>query len=158
MGSKETYNQKKRERRDSANKATRELNKSRVQDEELLRIAKERALNGEAYWEKNWEEGKDDLNFLAGKQWAEEVKQERERDGRPTLVNNVLPTYVYRIVGDQRQNDTVIKVQGLNPKSIKNDETNELEELRIPNMNEYTASVTGINLTKFAPPTSALIR
>ncbi len=29
---------------------------------------------------------------------------------------------------------------------------------RIPNMNEYTASVTGINLTKFAPPTSALIR
>lgn len=29
---------------------------------------------------------------------------------------------------------------------------------RIPSMNEYTASVTGINLTKFAPPTSALIR
>jgi len=29
---------------------------------------------------------------------------------------------------------------------------------RIPNMDEYTASVVGINLTKFAPPTSALIR
>jgi aconitate hydratase 2/2-methylisocitrate dehydratase len=29
---------------------------------------------------------------------------------------------------------------------------------RIPNMDEYTASVAGINLTKFAPPTSALIR
>ena len=28
---------------------------------------------------------------------------------------------------------------------------------RIPNMNEYTASVAGINLTKFAPPNSALI-
>jgi hypothetical protein len=44
----------------------------------------------------------EDLDFRAGEQWPADVKRERERDYRPALTINKIPTYVRQIVGDIR--------------------------------------------------------
>lgn len=53
----------------------------------------------------------EDLEFSAGKQWPDNIQQERERDGRPCLVINRMPQFVQQIANDQRQNRPAIKVQ-----------------------------------------------
>ena len=70
----------------------------------LLKIARERARDGATYWKENWEAAEDDLKFLAGEQWPSQIRTERELEERPCLVNNVLPTFVDQVLGDQRQN------------------------------------------------------
>ena len=82
----------------------------RSPDDKLIANARDRALNGRTFWRNNWEKAKDDLEFLSGNQWPDNVKQERELDQRPCLTNNVLPTFVDQILGDQRQNRPAIKV------------------------------------------------
>lgn len=59
----------------------------------------------------NREEAAQDLNFLAGNQWPDAVKTERERDGRPMLTINRLPQFVRQITNDIRQADIAIKVR-----------------------------------------------
>lgn len=59
----------------------------------------------------NREEAATDLNFLAGNQWPDSVKGERERDGRPMLTINRLPQFVRQITNDIRQADIGIKVR-----------------------------------------------
>ncbi len=59
----------------------------------------------------NREEAASDLNFLAGNQWPDSVKGERERDGRPMLTINRLPQFVRQITNDIRQADIGIKVR-----------------------------------------------
>src|SRR5690606_23899453 len=59
----------------------------------------------------NREEAACDLNFLAGNQWPDTVKGERERDGRPMLTINRLPQFVRQITNDIRQADIAIKVR-----------------------------------------------
>jgi hypothetical protein len=59
----------------------------------------------------NREEAASDLNFLAGNQWPDEVKSEREREGRPMLTINRLPQFVRQITNDIRQADIAIKVR-----------------------------------------------
>lgn len=79
-------------------------------DDGLLQTARKRAREGASYWKDNWEAAEDDLKFLAGEQWPSQVRTERELEQRPCLVNNVLPTFVDQILGDQRQNRPSIKV------------------------------------------------
>jgi len=79
-------------------------------EEKLIAKARDRAKNGRSFWSNNWEKAKDDLIFLSGNQWPDNVKTERELDQRPCLTNNVLPTFVDQILGDQRQNRPAIKV------------------------------------------------
>lgn len=57
-----------------------------------------------------WESDKDnridaasDLNFLAGNQWPEQQRQQREKDGRPMLTINKLPQFVRQVTNDVRQ-------------------------------------------------------
>lgn len=52
----------------------------------------------------------DDLKFEAGYQWPENMKAERDRDGRPCLTFNRLPTYKRQVTNDQRMNKPSIKV------------------------------------------------
>jgi len=65
----------------------------------------------------SWEHDKDnrhdaasDLKFLAGDQWPEAVRRERESTGRPMLTINRLPQFVRQITNDIRQSEIVIKV------------------------------------------------
>ena len=52
----------------------------------------------------------DDLEFgRQGVQWPEEVKRQRERDRRPCLTVNRMPTFIRQIVNDARMNKPSIK-------------------------------------------------
>lgn len=55
-------------------------------------------------------EQRDDVAFISGKQWPEEVKLEREKAGRPCLTHNLLNQFIRQITGDIRQNKPGIKV------------------------------------------------
>lgn len=50
-----------------------------------------------------------DLEFLAGAQWPESIRRQRELEGRPCLTFNRLPTFLHQVTNDQRQNKPGIK-------------------------------------------------
>ncbi len=107
--------------------------KNKDDDFNVIKKAKERARDGATFWSDNFEKAEDDLRFLAGEQWPEQVKNERELEGRPCLVNNVLPTFVDQVLGDQRQNRPAIKVSATDAVRVKQ-ETGESETLKISNV------------------------
>jgi hypothetical protein len=65
------------------------------------------ALDG---WMGNRTEWADDLAFLEGDQWPTDIRADREKDGRPCLTINKLPSFVDQITGDQLQNRPQLKV------------------------------------------------
>lgn len=76
-------------------------------------LIKECVDNIQESWEAdrtNREEAARDLSFLAGDQWPEAVKREREAARRPMLTINRLPQFVRQITNDIRQADIAIKV------------------------------------------------
>ena len=102
-------------------------------DDLLLCTARRRARDGATYWKDNWEAAEDDLKFLSGEQWPSQVRTERELEQRPCLVNNVLPTFVDQVLGDQRQNRPAIKVSATDVVRVPDSETGEDTTLRISN-------------------------
>lgn len=78
--------------------------------EQIVKEARERL---EAAWEherENREEAATDLAFLAGDQWPDAVRRERESQRRPMLTINRLPQFLRQITNDIRQSDLAIKV------------------------------------------------
>jgi len=76
-------------------------------------LIKEVVENIQTSWEHdrdNREEASRDLTFLAGDQWPESVRREREAAKRPMLTINRLPQFVRQITNDIRQADIAIKV------------------------------------------------
>lgn len=63
------------------------------------------------YDQKNREWALEDLQFAAGDQWDERVKQDRLANLRPCLTINVLPQFIGQVVGDRRMNKVEIKVK-----------------------------------------------
>lgn len=79
-------------------------------DEKILEIARKRFdLAAEAESESRKEQ-LEDLQFRAGKQWPDDIKNQRQFDRRPCLTINKLPQFVNQITNDQRQNRPSIKV------------------------------------------------
>ena len=67
--------------------------------------------NAAKYWDDVREQYVDDMAFAKGAdQWPEEIKKERENDGRPCLTINKLPVFIRQVVNDSRQNKPVIRV------------------------------------------------
>jgi len=58
----------------------------------------------------NIERAYQDLNFLAGFQWLQELENQRLQDGRPVLTFNRCPQFVRQVTGDMRQMRPAIKV------------------------------------------------
>lgn len=58
----------------------------------------------------NREEALDDLENLAGRQWPEAIKDEREDANRPCLTVNRLPQFVRQVTGDLRNMNPAINV------------------------------------------------
>ena len=54
--------------------------------------------------------GLEDLKFRAGEQWPEQIKKQREIDGRPCLTINQIPQFERHVLNDQRQNRPAIQV------------------------------------------------
>jgi len=55
----------------------------------------------------------DDLQFLTGNQWPEELRRAREFDKRPCLTFNRLPAMIQQVTNDQRQNNLSIKIHAI---------------------------------------------
>lgn len=62
-------------------------------------------------------EAAEDLRFLAGEQWDQEVLQAREKSGRPALTFNKLPTFVAQIANEARRNKPSIKFSAVDAAS-----------------------------------------
>ncbi|WP_164557858.1 hypothetical protein HF313_15070 [Massilia atriviolacea] len=70
---------------------------------EIYKIAVERESENRQTYE-------DDIRFARlGEQWPEEVRRQREQDGRPCLTNNRMPAFIRQVTNDARQNKPSIK-------------------------------------------------
>jgi hypothetical protein len=78
--------------------------------DELLKQARARFREAADAEREIREEARKDLRFVAGDQWPERVRREREIANRPALVINRLPTFVGQIVNQMRRNKPAIKV------------------------------------------------
>jgi hypothetical protein len=79
-------------------------------DENLIadaRKAYERALEAERVNRENWIS---DVRFARlGEQWPENIRHQREQEGRPCLTINRLPAFIRQVTNDARQNSPAIK-------------------------------------------------
>lgn len=97
--------------------ATKSQTRSLEETEKLLSVAKER------YAQVIENEGDirrletEDMEFRAGKQWPDEIKNQREVDRRPCLTINRLPQFVRQVTNDQRQNRPAIRVSPVDDKA-----------------------------------------
>ena len=80
-------------------------------DEDILKDAKERFKQADDYWSDNRKDALDDLRFARlSEQWPDQVKRSREKEGRPCLTINKMPTFIRQVVNDVRQNRPSVKV------------------------------------------------
>lgn len=60
----------------------------------------------------NRNNAEDDISFAKmGNQWPDQAKKDREREGRPCLTLNRMPTFIRQVVNDSRINSPQIKVK-----------------------------------------------
>jgi hypothetical protein len=60
----------------------------------------------------------DDLKFARlSEQWPEQIRKQREIDGRPILTINKMPAFIRQVVNDSRQNRPQIKVKPVDDKA-----------------------------------------
>lgn len=83
---------------------------SRSKNDEIIKEVRENIQASYDADRDNREEAAQDLAFLAGDQWPESVRRERDQEGRPMLTINRLPQFVRQITNDIRQADIAIKV------------------------------------------------
>lgn len=81
-------------------------------DEEILKEIRDRFREAYDAVDDSYEDMLDDLRFLeGGSTWPDEVRRDREADGRPCLEILKLPTFCDQVSGDMRQNAPSIKVK-----------------------------------------------
>lgn len=88
-------------------------------DEDILRVAHERFKLCEEAETSVRAEAIDDERFLAGRQWHEQIKKDRETECRPVLVINRLAPTVRQVTNDQRQNRPSIKIAPIDDKATE---------------------------------------
>lgn len=78
----------------------------------ILAEAREELAKDIEYDRENRLDALSDLEFAFKEkaQWPEQIRAERESEGRPCLEINKMPTYIDQVVGDQRQNRPSISV------------------------------------------------
>lgn len=107
----------------------------------LLREARERFED--AYEEDQWnrEQALDDLEFLAGEQWPETVRAEREEEDRPILTINRMPQFLRQVTGDIRRTNPAVSVMPADGEADK--ETADIFEGLIRHI-EHTSDATTV--------------
>lgn len=78
--------------------------------EQIVKDARDRLQQSWDHDQENREEAAIDLAFLAGDQWPEAVRRDREAQRRPMLTINRLPQFLRQVTNDIRQADMAIKV------------------------------------------------
>ena len=95
--------------RDALAMEPKPLKAERLDDDALLRLARERAVAARDWWGENHDLAEHDVEFVEGGQWS--VADRQERAGTPSLVMNGLAAYVEQVTGEQRQNRPAIHVR-----------------------------------------------
>lgn len=85
--------------------------------EEICKTVRDRLEEAWNYEKENREEAATDLAFLAGDQWPDQVRRERESERRPMLTINRLPQFLRQVTNDIRQADLAIKVSPVDDRS-----------------------------------------
>ena len=97
---------------DTTTGATTDTSKEMTKDQdEILRQARERFERAAEADRENAIEAHDDLKFRVGEQWPEDVKRERESDGRTVLTINRILQFIRQVTGDIRINRPAIRVR-----------------------------------------------
>lgn len=78
--------------------------------EDRLRSIRERFSIMQSFWSEIHDEALEDDRFVAGNQWSEAMRNEREEDGRPCLTYNLIPSFNRQITNRIRQERPQIKV------------------------------------------------
>ena len=91
--------------------------KDNESDDDIIATAKKRWLSAMEAESEMRADAYDDLVFRLGEQWPEEVRRERELDGRPCLTINRIPQFLRQVTNDQRQNRPAIKVYPVDEKA-----------------------------------------
>lgn len=76
----------------------------------ILKLARKRIDEAASSDLDNRDRAQDDLRNLIGDQWPEEVRTEREAEGKPCLTINRLPQFVRQVTGQIRQMNPAIRV------------------------------------------------
>lgn len=80
-------------------------------DDDLLKQGRAIFARAEEAESTNRQTYVDDVEFAReGKQWPENIRKDREADGRPCLTINKMPAFIRQVVNDARQNKPSIKV------------------------------------------------
>ncbi|KKL93356.1 hypothetical protein LCGC14_1875500, partial [marine sediment metagenome] len=89
-----------------------ENTKADGKEDDILTDAKEAFRLVSDYENDNRDLAEDDLRFSRlSDQWDDDVLDQREREGRPTLTINKLPAYIRQVTNDARLNKPTIKVR-----------------------------------------------
>lgn len=84
---------------------------AKSEDDDLLRDALDMFQECESAESTNRQSALEDIIFSRlGEQWPADIAQQRQREGRPCLTINKLPTFIRQVVNDARQNKPAIKV------------------------------------------------
>lgn len=81
-----------------------------MKQDKLLKLARSRMAEAIEADRENRLEELDDLEKLVGKQWPDDIRKEREADGKPCLTMNRLPQFVRQVTGDIRRMNPAINV------------------------------------------------
>lgn len=87
----------------------REIGGDTGDDDVFLRI-RNRFMVHQTFWSEIHNEALEDDRFVAGWQWPDEVRREREEDRRPVLTYNLLPSFTRQITNKIRQERPQVKV------------------------------------------------
>ena len=80
-------------------------------DKDIIEEAREHYALAQESESENRSRYVDDMRFARlGEQWPERVKLDREREGRPVLTINRMPSFARQVINDSRQNRPSIKV------------------------------------------------
>jgi len=86
-------------------------------EQKIVEKALKRAKTAQEYWNRIYQDGRDDLEFCMGAQWPDKVRSRREKDGRPCLTENRLLTFVHQVINDIRQSRPAIVVRPVDDKA-----------------------------------------
>ena len=81
-----------------------------MKHEDIIDLAVKRLAESIEADRENRLEDLDDLEKLSGRQWPEDIRREREADGKPCMTVNRLPQFVRQVTGDIRRMNPAINV------------------------------------------------
>ena len=91
--------------------------KKKVDAASLLKEIREAIEDSWNHDRDNIKEAQQDLEFLAGNQWPDDVKRDRDAQGRPMLTVNKLPQFLRQVTNDIRAADLAIKTSPVDDES-----------------------------------------